>query len=249
MSTQKYKELYDLSIVVLKQEHDRYEKIEEKASRYLSALTVLFGLSTLLLKMATENVGQGGPTGTDTLLLAVSILFLASLAVSWIYVFKVFRIGKTLKIPLDRPILDFFEHNRLIDVYYAMADRNRESWEANVRTTNLRARNLHVAYGWMRASTGLLVLLATVLGFRTIDRHWIAQTPFLESHVEEERAEQASKDSNSHDDNNGSAKTKVSDDTPDKRIKAPKHIALSEGYEPRESEDEASRDKGSEPKE
>jgi len=129
MSIEKYRELYELSKEVFAEELARSERIDNKASKYLTALTFLLGV------FVTFNKQILGSTIPPTNILEwqiniVDILLLVMMVRAWFVIFSVFKIHQYAKIPID---IEFFDNNKLIDIYYAMSKGIKENYKKKQR--------------------------------------------------------------------------------------------------------------------
>jgi hypothetical protein len=152
-----YKELYALSQAVFKEELDRFNSIEQKASQYLSVLTLLLGATAFFLKWLVENFIP--PHGAlESVLLALASGILICLFVSWFSIFSALKIYKVEIIPLNNLWFDFFANNRLVDIYYHLSARMKEGREKNRATLNRKGRWLNFGYNSMRVAVVFLIL-------------------------------------------------------------------------------------------
>ena len=94
----KYEELYKLSKEVFNEEQSRFNQIDQKASYYLSALTLLLGVTGVF---TNRLIKQFLPphSRVEFVLFVLAVLIVISLVVSWLAIFSVLRVHATLKIP------------------------------------------------------------------------------------------------------------------------------------------------------
>lgn len=160
----KYKELYDLSIKLLFEEQNRFNRVDQKASLYLTALVFLLGLAGYFLKWTIDRF-LPPDTLIEWLLMLIGMLLTASVVASWFIIFSIHQVHEVLKIPLTVEMIKFFEDNELIDIYYTLAKANQTAYEQNLVTTNRKFKRLAAAYRMMLCTGVLLVLFSVAYGF------------------------------------------------------------------------------------
>jgi len=158
---EKYKELYNLSKEVLREEQDRFNRIDEKASRYFPVLTLSAGASGFFGKWMIDNLIPPG-TVLGWFLVATGALLFFSIFVSWSLIFSVFRMHQVEKIPLNSEMIEFFDDNRLLDIYYALSRGNKTALENNRKTTDRKSRMLYLGYKAIIVSGFLLLMFLSL---------------------------------------------------------------------------------------
>jgi len=150
----KYKELYDLSKEAFNEELSRSARIDEKAFKYLTALTLLlgafafFGERLLDLIVPPKNYYEWS-------LIILSGLLLVLLIITWFLIFEVFK-GHTLrKIPID---INFFDQNELIDIYYTLTKGMKQALDFNRQEGDHKHRHLSRSFVMIRIIVILLFL-------------------------------------------------------------------------------------------
>lgn len=151
-----YKELYAISKEVFKEELERFYSIEQKASQYLSVLTLLLGATAFFIKWLVENFIPPHNTFEFVLVILASGI-LVCLFVSWFAIFSALKIYKVDIIPLTDEWVQFFADNKLIDIYYYLSVRMKEGRLANRATLNKKGRWLNVGYNSMRVAVVFLI--------------------------------------------------------------------------------------------
>jgi len=163
MSITKYKELYDLSLKVLNEEQKRFNRIDEKASKFFSIFTLLLGAYGFFGKWIIDNLVPP-TTYLDNLLIIVAISILLTLFISWFKIFNVLRTQQTNKIPMDQPMIKFFYDNELIDIYYALTKGNKDALNKNLEVTKYKANELNNGYIFINITIILLGLFSILYG-------------------------------------------------------------------------------------
>lgn len=157
----KYKELYDLSKEVFYDELGRSTRIDEKASKYLTVLTLLLGAFAFFGKRLLDSI-LPPKNPIEWLLVIVSGLLLVFLVITWFLIFKVFKGHEFKKIPID---INFFDEHELIDIYYALSRGIKEALNLNRQQGDSKNRNLSRSFVLIRI---IVVLLAIILILFTV---------------------------------------------------------------------------------
>jgi hypothetical protein len=158
---EKYEELYNLSKEVLKEEEARFNRIDEKASKYFPVLTLMAGASGFFGKWMIDNLIPPETT-LGWFLVTTGVLLFLSVFVSWSLIFSVFRMHQVEKIPLNSEMIEFFNNNELLDIYYALTRGNKSALENNRKTTDRKSKILSHGYRAMIISGLLLILFLSL---------------------------------------------------------------------------------------
>lgn len=177
-----YKELYALAKEVFNAELDRFYRLEQKASQYLSVLTILLGASGFFMKWLFENFFP--PRNRfDVALIILAAATMASLVVAWFAAFSSLRVYQISIIPLNSVWVDFFKKNKLIDIYYYLSQTITAGREHNRRVLSKKGRWMNVGYNSMRIAVICLVafgLLFAVYSWRKQTRDKLKLTIEME---------------------------------------------------------------------
>ena len=217
MELKKYKELYKLSIKVLENDHKRFIRIDEKAYQYLSVFTLLIGIYGFFIKWIIENIIPP-QNYLDLLLILMVILLMASLCYTWFIIFSIVKITSLLKMPID---VKFFDDNKLIDIYHALARGNKEALDSNMIKTNKKAILLNKAHKWMNITVLIIIIFSILFGINIYFRQIYKNEGY-------ERRFVMTKDQNTKPQGNGNA----SSEKPNIEIKPPDYIIVQEGIDP-----------------
>ncbi|MFA5112144.1 MAG: hypothetical protein WC443_12100 [Desulfobaccales bacterium] len=158
----KYAELYQMAKEVFAQELDRFHRLDQKASMLLSALTVIIGAFTLAIKgLHPECLPPS--SCLEYIIIASCLLLFFCLAKSWYHLVSVLCLHTVRRAPLNEDSLNFFNDNRLIDIYFSQAKRFAEFLPENMAKTDLKAAHFGKAYWWLRVA--LFVFIAVALSY------------------------------------------------------------------------------------
>ena len=174
----KNEELYKYSKDVLDEEFQRFKKIDDKATRYLSILTAIIGIYALLGRLTfanlipPENIVQG-----VTLVLGISVL--AALLYSWYLLFKAVRLHEVKKPPLTDEVFNYFNGNDTSDILYGLAWNNKLAFETNRKTSDEKTKILSKGYRSIAIAVSLLVLFVISSGIN----EWYSDATTLKQEV------------------------------------------------------------------
>ena len=165
---EKLREMYNLSKEVLYEEHNRSDRLDEKASRYLTVLTLLLGGFSICGKWVVDDLMP--PNGWyGSILLLTGLLLFLGLVTSWFLIFRSMKAEWVTKIPFDGHMIKFFEDNDLATVYHDIAGGNAEALATNRQVFNKKCKRLNCSYFIMNISLCLFFLF--VLGY--VVRGWL----------------------------------------------------------------------------
>ena len=157
----KYEMLLEWSNEVLAEESASYDGIEEKASKYLSALTVALAFFAFVARSMVAALNLVPPTcAAEWIILVSTGAVLVSIVLAWYLVFTVLKIHVVVVRPLDDELVQFFHSHAAVDVYFALARGNARALAENREKTDQKASRLRWAYTAIVTAAGLAVLLA-----------------------------------------------------------------------------------------
>jgi hypothetical protein len=96
MGEEKYKELYQLSQKVLEHDEDRFTKIDDKASRYSSALIVAISVVGIMCKWSLDNYLPLRDL-LDIIGISSVVFLIAFLATAWFFLLLVWKVKELKK--------------------------------------------------------------------------------------------------------------------------------------------------------
>lgn len=157
----KYEVLYNLSIEVYKERSNSFQHIQEKASKYLTALTFLLGFSLYYIKWLFEKLPLEYIL-IDWIMIVESAILFISLIVTWFTILRILRVENFKVLPLDDELLNFFLENKQIDIFYTMAKGIKQSVEINNKNYDRKSGLLSTSYNLLTIDT-ILIILSLVL--------------------------------------------------------------------------------------
>jgi hypothetical protein len=168
LALRKYAELYEHSTAVLAEELARSHRADEKASKYLTALSLVLGALVFFFQHLIDKKLLPPQGMLDWLILQAMILLFCAALLAWWFVFSCLRNDKFIKLPLDQGTLDFFDSTSLLDIYYTMAKGNMNALFHNKGVGDRKSRALYRGYWAMNVA----VIAVAVLFLLLLVRQW-----------------------------------------------------------------------------
>lgn len=152
---EKYKVLYEYSKEVLAEASNHTTRLEQKSATFLTIVTILLGLSSILLSLVFGKIIP--PIGyTAWLTLIFTSLGMFGLISSLVLVIYSLSLHQSLKLRLDEEQIKFFKDNLLIDIYYAIPVEIQEGVRLKVDSNLRKAELLRKAFYSLITSVILL---------------------------------------------------------------------------------------------
>jgi len=226
----------------LADELEGIRQLEEKASRYLSVMGVLLGISSLGVKVVIETIL---PTKTffDGVVTIILALFLVLAFSTILILFTVFKTRALSHFPINSELIDFFTQHNFLDSIFALTRGNVQAVETNRSVRLDKIRRLSYGYILMIWSIAFLAMFTCSL----IARPFInSSTTITRSSIMPE--EQQSKPSESKPAENKPASSNepkpdasvkpptfdtIQRNLPNANVKPPNYVMFKEGYDPK----------------
>jgi len=158
----KYKELYSYSTDVLLKEHERFTRADDKASKYSTMFFFLIGVVAYFDKWIFDTLKWPDfpvrlPPDLPILMagLAGLLALLSSTFGLWL-TNHVMKLRWVVSRPLNQEILDFFENQSQITIYYGLAKENSRAYEENKKATDEK-------YSVLKWSAHIMLLVFAIL--------------------------------------------------------------------------------------
>ena len=245
----KYEELYELTKNGLADELEGIRQLEEKASRYLSVMGVLLGISSLGVKLVIEVI-LPAKTFFDGLVTGFLVVFLLLAFCTILTLFTVFKTKGLSHFPIKDELIEFFNKNNYLDSIFALTRGNINAVQTNRSVRLDKIRRLSYGYILMIWSIAFLALFTCSLIARPYVKNWTTKP--LVTRSSSMGDEQQNKPSESKPSESKPSETKPSSsaepkpdvsvqppnyDTilrmPDPNVKPPKYEVFKEGYDPK----------------
>lgn len=163
---QKYKELYDLAKYAFEEEIARSSRIDEKASRYFSVLSLLLGILGLV---STSYLSLYIPPKDifDQLGLLFFGFFAILIGISWCQTFRVFRVSELKTIPINEAMIDYYKKANIIEIYQSVTETNfKEGVAHNKKASQRKAKLLSSSYKYIIVSFVFVFVSIIVAGLK-----------------------------------------------------------------------------------
>lgn len=156
-----YRELYSLATSIHEEARDRFARLDEKAMRYLSALTAVLGASGYFW------IGRGGSPSSASALTQLSVDVLGGLAAlaflaAWFMSLRVLRVADFEEPPLTNELIDFMGGEELPAVFYGLATKYQSAVQRNDAVNARKARDLEWVHRSLAGGVVLLVSASVV---------------------------------------------------------------------------------------
>ena len=126
IDTEKYKLLFEYQKSLYEEEINRYRRLEEKAMKYLSAITFAMGAYIFLVRWAIDKILP--PSNLLEYLITVSIIFTFLCFISsWSLVFRAIKLSNIVKMPSNEAIIEYFKENTKETVYLGLSRKYSEA--------------------------------------------------------------------------------------------------------------------------
>ncbi|WP_373071871.1 hypothetical protein [Sulfurimonas sp.] len=126
VDSEKYKLLFEYQKNQFDEEVNRYRRLEEKALKYLSAITFALGAYLFLIRQIIEGIIPPNNLLEWLIILSVAITFICFLS-SWSLVFRAIKLSDIVKMPSDDKIISYFKKNTKETVYLGLSKRYSEA--------------------------------------------------------------------------------------------------------------------------
>lgn len=163
LALRKYAELYEHSRAVLAEELARSHRADEKASKYLTALSLVLGALVFFFQQLVDKKLLPPQGMLDCLIFQAMIVLFGAALLAWWFVFSCLRNDKFIKPPLDQSTLDFYNNNELVNIYYAMTKGNMDALAHNKMVGDRKSQALYRGYLAMNVSVVAVAILFLLL--------------------------------------------------------------------------------------
>lgn len=124
---EKYKTLYEYQKDQFDDEKQRYSKLEDKATKFLTALTIVISTYTLIVGKFLESL----PTDINAFLkwscyILIFLTFLCFCS-AWSFIFRTLKLRDVPKMPSDKATIEYFLDNHLESIYWDRAEKYSEA--------------------------------------------------------------------------------------------------------------------------
>jgi len=160
----KYKALYEYSKDQYNAENERFNRLEDKAVKYLSSITVAVGVYVLLVRWSAHKVIPPSDIVSWFAVISIVVTFLL-MVTSWSFIFRSLRLQDLKKMPVGNEITEYFKNNNQAVVYLGLAKKYSDAAKAKESEYNSKLLNVRKGYseivlaGWSFVISVLLIFL------------------------------------------------------------------------------------------
>lgn len=163
LDREKYKALYEYQKLQFEDEKGQYFKLEDKASKYLSFLTIFITVYvfvfTNFIKNITENINF-------ILYIIIIFCFFSSILLfcsAWSFIFRTMKLMDIPKLTSNNELIEFFLDNDLESVYWDRAEKYSEAIQLYSAANNQKIKFMNIAYNEITFGSWLFVISICLL--------------------------------------------------------------------------------------
>ena len=119
---EKYKSLYEYHQDLFSEGRLRFQRLEDKAFKYLTSLTVAFSAYLLLIRSVYSFFKAPYDMFSILVFISMAITFYSSCC-AWSFIFRAIRLQTLVKMPYGKEIIDTFDKNKRASIYRSMAKK------------------------------------------------------------------------------------------------------------------------------
>jgi hypothetical protein len=160
------KALYEYFQKQVEHEKNRFQKFEDKASKFLTMVSVIITAYLFVINKFSENFSSLCSLSIAlqvyqiTLIILFILLFL-TLSLSWLYLLKVLKPQTTRHLPSSQETIDVYvEHpNKLNEIYHDNANKMKQVIDEYKLTNKVKVQLLSKAYNRISISGVLFAII------------------------------------------------------------------------------------------
>ena len=125
----------------LRDEKERYERVDNKINRLLNVITIFIGISGFMIQLLFQNIIP--PVSILDWVIMVSItLFFFSLLYAWVIIIYADRLFDISSPPLNEEMFSFFKKNNPVDICYHLSINYQDALKENREKTDIKISHL-----------------------------------------------------------------------------------------------------------
>ncbi|EOB9556378.1 hypothetical protein ACIX9V_004391 [Vibrio vulnificus] len=164
VDVKKYEELYKYQKEQFDAARARFNRLEEKAVKFLTSATFALSAYVLLVRWVSDKIFP--PQDVLGWAVVISIVFtFLSLCSTWSMVLRSIKLRTLVKLKADNEMIEFFKKQKLDTVYLALArryaqgiDKTNEEYEKKLKYVR-KAYNEIVFSGWCFFTSTILIFV------------------------------------------------------------------------------------------
>ncbi|MFY0683524.1 MAG: hypothetical protein JXR20_03165 [Balneola sp.] len=155
---QKYYELYLFGKEKLREEKERYDRVDDKINRLLNIITLLIGICGFFGQWVLQDIFPLLGFIEWAIFVLLVLLFLV-LLYSWYVILYADRLHDLSFPPLNEETRDFFKQNNSIDIYYHLSKNYMEAVDYNRTKTDNKIWYLKLSHNLLKVNFLLLAIM------------------------------------------------------------------------------------------
>jgi len=152
--------MYDLAKNLYDEELALFYQLEDKANKYLNAISILFGLVLLSFKWIIDEI-MPPQNFTEIVILIFSVITIISFAIVWALSFRVIKLSRIPRLKFDDDFIQAFEKYENEKIYSFLTDRFKQCYSETKEINKAKAKDLKASRDI--AYTALFFLVLTVI--------------------------------------------------------------------------------------
>lgn len=159
----KYEELFKYQKEQFEAARSRFNRLEEKAVKFLSSATFALSAYVLLVRWVSDKIFPPTDILGWVVVISIVVTFL-SLCSTWSMVLRSIKLRTLVKLKADNEMVDFFKKNKLETVYLSLARRYVQAIQKVNDEYNEKLEYVRKAYSEIVFS-GWCFFISTILIF------------------------------------------------------------------------------------
>jgi len=152
--------MYNLAKDFYDEELALFYQLEDKANKYLYAISILFGLMLLSLKWIINKI-MPPQNLTEIAILTFSVITIISFAIVWALSFGVIKLSKVPRLKFDDNFIQAFEKYKSGEIYLFLTKRFKQIYSEIKKINKAKAKSLKISRNI--AYIALVFLILTVI--------------------------------------------------------------------------------------
>lgn len=162
-----YKALYEYQKNQYDLERASYARLEDKAAKYLTVLTVVISAYTIIIGKFLSIELKIDPLAYAFVIFLVVFIFIF-LCFSWFSIFQTLKLSEVKKLDSSFNMIDFFLDNHIETTYWDIAEKYSEAIDVYRMNNSNKIRYMEQGYREISISACSLVILIFIIFFITL---------------------------------------------------------------------------------
>src|SRR5690606_11581321 len=120
VDTEKYKALFEYYKDQFNEGKLRFNRLEDKAFKYLTSITVAFSAYILLVRSIYQKIEPPYDWLAIVVMVSIALTFYASCS-AWSFIFRSIKLQALVKLPTGEEVINTFKNNKKATVYLGLS--------------------------------------------------------------------------------------------------------------------------------